>query len=885
MTTVATRPFAELLRSARGHARLTQQQLAARAGISPRAVSDLERGINHIPRQATLARLADALDLSAADRRIWASACEPPDRVDRYSPTATTPRRPLPVAATSFIGRETDLATAIDVLAQPNTRLLTLTGPGGVGKTRLAIAIAQAVEADFPGGVSFVNLAPLADADLVVPTIAQMLGVHASGAQSLQDAIATWLRQRTVLLLIDNVEHVIGSAPAIADLLGASPGVTMLATSRAPLKLHAEREFQVSPLALSTDAADAGQSSAVQLFVDRAQAVRSDFWLTRENTPSVVALCNRLDGLPLAIELAAARIKVLSPRELLERLPASLPLLTGGPRDVPARQQTLFDTIAWSYDLLAEPEQRLFRQLTIFAGGWTLDAAEAVCDADLDVLDGMTTLIDHNLIRQLVRRRDESRYSMLETIHEFGRQRRAEHDECEVVAGRHLSYVAASIGHMNAGLDGHEQEIWIERLLPEIDNVRRALAFALERNDGLAAINLAVASEMIWFSRYLMREAVDWLSRSLAIADDLPVAIVANAYSKLGHYAWEAYDYARAEQAYERAIDLHGRSGNQLGIARATHGLAWSAIYEGRYQRARDLDEQAFEIAWDIGDRALIATADETLAFLMTLTGEYDAAIARCQRSVDLYRADGDHLGACHALVFLGTIALWHGELDRAERCGKEALAAAPEGWDDSAAMATQLLGYVELDRANYRAAGTLIRQSLALRDPNQTGMPVAECFEGLAGVAAGLNDPARGATLLGAAEATRERFRTPIPPPRQGRVDRTLAMITAQMHPEALDVARKLGRSLSGDDAASYALEPDTLRSSQETVRHARTLSKREVEVLRLLTEGQPDREIAESLFISHHTVARHVSNILNKLGVSSRTAAATRAVRDNLV
>ncbi|HYI16050.1 MAG TPA: helix-turn-helix domain-containing protein, partial [Thermomicrobiales bacterium] len=448
---------------------MTQQQLAERAGVSTRAVSDLERGINRAPRPNTLSLLADALSLSDDERERWTSICEHGSPVDRPQPvTANTPRQ-LPRPLTSFVGRDDELCVVRDRLTRADTRLVTLTGPGGVGKTRLALAVVECVEREFADGVYVVNLAPLTDPALVIPTVAQSLGVHVAGVQSVQEAIATWLRHRTVLVVLDNVEHLLAAAPEVATLLNLSPGLTILATSRAPLRINAEREIQVPPLRVPTgdwfSAHDLDRSDAVQLFVERAQAVRSSFALNDANATTIAAICTRLDGLPLAIELAAARLRLLSPQALLARLSHSLPLLVNGPRDAPDRQQTLFDTIAWSYNLLAEPEQRLFRQLTIFAGGWTLEAAEAVCDADLNVLAGMSTLIDHNLVRKLVQRGEASRSSMLETIHEFGRQRLAEHDEFDAVAGRHLTYVAASIERMNAGLGSHEQEIWIERLL------------------------------------------------------------------------------------------------------------------------------------------------------------------------------------------------------------------------------------------------------------------------------------------------------------------------------------------------------------------------------------------------------------------------------------
>jgi ATP/maltotriose-dependent transcriptional regulator MalT len=422
-------------------------------------------------------------------------------------------------------------------------------------------------------------------------------------------------------------------------------------------------------------------------------------------------------------------------------------------------------------------------------------------------------------------------------------------------------------------------------MMLEIDNVRSALTFALDRNDDAAALNLAIATEAIWHGRSLLREGIDWLSRSLVNADDLPTEIVADAFTKIGIYAFGAHDYDRAESAFKRAIDLYVRSGNQLGVAEATLGLSWSAIYEGRYELAEEISERVIKVARDVNNRQLLANVHETMSLLVSVRSEFNQAINHCQRALELYRLDGDGVGTSHALGFLGTIALWKGDLELAEQWTREALTVAEGGWEESVTFANELLGYIQLERMNYHEAGALIRTSLAQRDPNENGMVVAECFEGLAGVAAGLGDPERGAILLGAAEAMRERFRTPIPPPRQGRYDRTLAAIKAQMSSHALEAAWRLGRSLSGNEAASYALEPDSPAANVTVERHDNTLSAREVEVLRLVADGLSDREIAESLFISRHTVAHHVTSILNKLGVASRTAAATYAVREHLV
>src|SRR5215211_7931889 len=390
--------FGDLLRRYRVAAGLTQEALAERAGVSTRGVTDLERGAHGLPRKDTLQLLLDALDLAVADRATLVAAARRP--VTTRVPRESDDRPPgLPVPLTPLIGRDQEIEAVAALLTQLTVRLLTLTGPGGTGKTRLALAVAEQVVPAFPDGVVFVSLAPVADPALVAPTIAERLGVRERIEQTLRDALVTHLAGKRLLLILDNFEHVLPAAALVAELLGTCPALRVLTTSRAALHLSGEHLYAVPPLALPDvdclpPLAELGQSAAVRLFVDRARAVKSDFALNEANAPAVVEIVHRLDGLPLALELAAARVRVLSPAALLARLDRSLPLLTGGAQDLPTRQRTMRDAIGWSYDLLTESEQTLFRRLGVFAGGCTLEAAETVTtlDASCEVLEGITAL-------------------------------------------------------------------------------------------------------------------------------------------------------------------------------------------------------------------------------------------------------------------------------------------------------------------------------------------------------------------------------------------------------------------------------------------------------------------------------------------------------------
>ncbi|MBV9169049.1 MAG: helix-turn-helix domain-containing protein, partial [Chloroflexi bacterium] len=537
--------FGLALRSMRVAAGLSQAALAERAGLSEKAVGALERGDRTTPRPATVVLLADALGASPAERdRLLAAAHAEGRPSERGRPTdtgaASLARRGLLVPPTPLFGRQQDIAALIQLVSPSGgaARLVTLIGPGGVGKTRVALAVALELVDAFADDVWFVDLSPLRDYRLVAASVARALDVRESGGGSAHELLIDALRERQVLLVLDNFEHVLDAAPLVADLLSKCPQLSVLVTSRTALNLRAERRFMLEPL--SVPRADGPHTSetmmnspAVQLFVDRAQAIAPDFELTPSNSDALGAICRRLDGLPLAIELAAARVPLLSPDALLRRLERPFPKLSAGTRDLPSRHQTLYNTLAWSYELLGPAEQVLFRRLAVFAGGWTLEAAEAVCGGtDLPaeaVLDRLNQLVESSLVQVLNAGRDERRFGLLEIVREYAQRDLQASGEEDAIREAHAQYMSALAGESYWRLVGPEQVDWIARTAREQDNFRVALRWLLGTGQLDEAGYLLRHLQRFWWMHGQMVEARRWAELVLAADTEVPRAARANA--------------------------------------------------------------------------------------------------------------------------------------------------------------------------------------------------------------------------------------------------------------------------------------------------------------------------------------------------------------------
>jgi predicted ATPase/class 3 adenylate cyclase len=732
-------------------------------------------------------------------------------------------RNNLPLQPTPLVGREKEVSEVCDLLRRDETRLLTLTGPGGIGKTRLALQAAADLLDDFPDGAFFAQLATLSEAQLLLSAVAETLGVREIGEQPLDESLKEYLSERRLLLLLDNFEQVLGAAPAVTELLTGAPGLKVLATSRTPLRLYGEKEYAVPPLSVPDvrhlpDLNTLSQYEAVRLFIERAKSAKVNFEATDENAPAVAEICVRLDGLPLAIELAAARIKMLPPKAMLQRLGSRLKLLTGGARDLPERQRTLRATIEWSYALLDEGEQLLFGRLAVFSGGRTLQAIEAICEAEgdlpVDAFEGVSSLLDKSLIRQEEGPNGEPRFVMLETVHEFAREKLGQSAEAEEIKRIHAQYFLTLAEEAYPELKGANQLEWLERLEAEHDNMRAALTWASEHKWAELVLRLGGALSWFWSVRGYQSEGRRWLEEALAIEGRVSPEVRAMALAGTGALALEQGDLDRAKEACEEGLELleheevREASEAKLGLLAC---LGFVALEREEHGQAKQLYEESLALSREMKDIWWLASSLSNLALVIHSQGDYERATELYEESMDLFREQGDKQSLAFCLNNLARVGYSQGDLGRATQLTEEGVAVSRElGARGDVALGLCNLGWIALLQDDLGRAAEIFRESLSLSWDSGMNPIVQSVLEGFACVAGARGDAERAARLWGAAQTLHETKGIPRDTDFLAEADARISAVRSGMDEEVWEEAWRRGRAMALDEAVSYALEEE---------------------------------------------------------------------------
>ena len=841
-------PFGVLLRRYRTEAAVSQAELAERAGLSLRGVSDLERGLRRWPHEYTVRRLADALLLDESGRRTLLAAARkdfgrrhPSIRDDGAQPS-------LPRSLTTFIGRQNDIAEIRRLLQR--SRLMTLHGPGGVGKTRLALEVGRESASEYPDGLAFVDLAAVSDPDLVPASAAAALGLLDSENSPLESLKAD-LRSKQLLLILDNCEHVVESAAQMTrELLEGCAELHIVATSRESLGCPGEVVWEVPAMPFPTadaDAVDAAEFDAVRLFVDRAMLAQPQFALTDANVLTIAEICRQLDGIPLSIELAAARVRVLGLEQIASRLHDAFALLSAGVRTAPPRHQTLRAAIGWSYALLSDLEQRVFASASVFATDWSLEAALAILSDDSikerDVFELLTHLVDKSLVLADPRAQGGARYRLLETVRQYAAEQLEQRGDTELVDRRHALFFADLAEQASTELRGASQQQWLDALQREQPNLRVALARCIEAGDAELSQRIAGALAPFWERRGYLSEGLHWLNRALALQRSSP-------------------------RVRARAL---------LGAGSLVHYGAGPAAAE------RGFIEQSLVLCRQVDDRHGIAEALRALGncLLVLAPTEHARARALFQESKALFEELEDQSGLAGCLAGLANLASAEGDVDRARTLFDELLRLARHANDAwQSAYALHGLGHLALLEREFAHAVSLLGESLELSAAIGDYRGISVCLQSLA-VAAATRAPHRAARMFGAAAAFRNSTGSGVWGRSWLRLGEAARDLRGVLGADAYDAAWSGGASLSIDQAVTEALTVAHDAADNANAQRIAPLTPREWEVAQLVADGLTNRRIGDALVITEGTAALHVRHILNKLGFEARAQIATWVTR----
>src|SRR5215208_4936398 len=815
----------------------------------------------------------------------------PPDEAFRSSPAEAGGRHNLPLARTSFVGRERETLQVKRLLAM--TKLLTLTGAGGCGKTRLALKVASDLVGAYLEGAWLVDLAPLSEGELVPQAVAQALGVPEQPGRPLTATLEDALRSRKMLLVVDNCEHLIEAVVGLVDsLLDSCPKLRVLATSRERLNAAGEVAWVVPCLTVPYSRQEAypppeleGYES-VRLFVDRANQRDPFFELTLRNGQAVAQVCRRLEGIPLAIELAAGRMGMLSAEQLASRLEDFLKLLTGGLTADP-RHRTLRATLEWSHELLSEPERMLFRRLSVFTGGWILEAAEEVCSGEGieqgDVLEVLSELVDKSLVVAGAGEQGVPRFRMLEPVRHYGQERLQESGTAEWVRERHAQYYLALAQEAEPELEGADQILWMDRLETEHDNLRAALSWALEGGEAELGLQLAGALRLFWVGRSHYSEGRRWYEEGLKRGHSTSQQVRANALFGAGFFTVSLGDLELARECLEDGLVLYRQIGDRRGAANCARFLGWISFELGDWERAKALFEEALPLARESGSIRDTCNALSMLAYMAACRGDVKRAQALGEESLAIAREAGDTTSVAFASQYLAVTAMLSGDYERAQTLFEATLEMTRiTGNRKGQAISLNNLGLVALCRGDYARAAKLSSESLKLSEEGLDHQVLTWSLDTLAAVCGQRRYVGRAARLWGAAEVLREASGFSQPPDDERVLEPFLKDARSRLDEATFQAAWEEGRAMTEEQAVEYAL-------SEEEEQNARTLdavpeeqprpdepterlTPREQELALLVGRGLTNRQIAQELSISEHTVASHVRKILKKLELRSR-------------